>query len=51
MSAVSLSVVAVPARQLFPATHATGFAKRSGRALVARAVSSPDRVVPRRRPK
>jgi hypothetical protein len=49
MSAVSLSVVAVPVRHRFPAAGASGFAKRTGRALVARAVSYPDRFVPRPR--
>jgi hypothetical protein len=51
MSAVSLSVVATPVRHRFPATGAAGLAKRTGRALVTRAVSYPDRFVqrPRRR--
>ena len=49
MSAVSLSVVAAPLRHRFPTTGAAGLAKRTGRALVARAVSYPDRFAPRRR--
>lgn len=51
MSAVSLTVGAVPMRHRFPATGASGLAKRTGHALVARAISYPDRFAPRRRPK
>jgi len=49
MSAVSLSLVSIPVRRRFPATCASGLERRSGRALVARAVSYPDRFVPRPR--
>ena len=42
MSAVSLTLVTVPMRRKFPETGAAGLAKRTGRALVARALSYPD---------
>ena len=50
MSAVSLSLTTVPVRHRFPATGTAGLEKRTGRALVLRAISYPDRFVPRRRP-